>query len=91
MTPRPQKKKRGRELISSTILQLAITEAVKTFDPSCELFIGVIVQRVTAKSRSDVNWAIRGIKFGKADREKCSQAVATIVERMQLEFSLLGD
>jgi hypothetical protein len=91
MTPSPQKTNRGREFVSSTILQLAITEAVRTFDPSCELFMGVFVERARAKSSSGANWAIKGIKFGKADRDKCVQAVATIVERMQLEFDLSGD
>jgi hypothetical protein len=91
MTPRSPKKNHGREFVSSTILQLAITEAVRTFDPSCELFVGVFIERATTKSRSDANWAIKGIKFGKANRDKCVQAVATIVERMQLEFNLSGD
>jgi hypothetical protein len=91
LMPRPPSKKSGREIVSTTILQLAITEAVRTFDPGCQLFLGVFVERATAKSRSEANWAIRGIKFGKADREKCSRAVATIVERMQLEFNLSGD
>ena len=72
-------------------MQSAITEAVKKADPDCEAFIGVIVQRETPKVRFDPNWAIRGIRFGKADRDKSGLALATIVERMQREFSLAAD
>jgi hypothetical protein len=77
-----------RSSVSRDRLQSAITEAVKKADPDCAGFVGVVVQRQTPKARLDANWAIKGVKFGKADRAKCSQALATIVERMQREFSL---
>jgi hypothetical protein len=78
--------KRGS--VSPERLQAAITKAVKKADPKCAGFVGVIVQRETPKTQLDANWAIKGVRFGKADRDKCSQALATIVERMQREFSL---
>ena len=77
-----------RSLVSRDRLQSAITEAVKKADPDCEAFVGVIVQREKPKARLDANWAIRGVRFGKADRDKCSKALTTIVERMQREFVL---
>ena len=77
-----------RSSVSRDRLQSAITEAVKKADPDCEAFVGVIVQRVTPKARLDANWAIRGVRYGNADREKCSKALTTIVERMQREFNL---
>ena len=77
-----------RSSVSRDRLQSAITEAVKKADPDCEAFVGVIVQRETPKARLDANWAIRGVRFGKADRDKCSKALTTIVERMQREFVL---
>jgi hypothetical protein len=40
------------------------------------------------QARLDADWAIKGVRFGKADRDNCSLALATIVERMQREFSL---
>jgi hypothetical protein len=51
----------------------------------------VIVQRITPKSRFDAKWALRGVKFGRADREKAHKAVTTAVERMQREFRLSDD
>jgi len=75
-------------------LQSAITKAVKKADRADRKgagFVGVIVQRQTPKARLDADWAIKGVLFGKADRDTCSVALATIVERMQREFSLAAD
>jgi len=72
-------------------LELAISEAVKKAASGCEDFVGVIVQRNTPKSRLDPNWAIRGVKFGNADRKVADEALATVVERMQRELLLSED
>jgi hypothetical protein len=80
-----------RSLITSTKLQSAITEAVKKSVPGCEAFVGVIVQRTTPKSRFDANWALRGVKFGRADRDSADEAVKAIVKRMQREFHISDD
>jgi hypothetical protein len=77
-----------KSLILSETLQSAITKAVQKAEPA---FVDVIVQRITPKSRFDTNWALRGVKFGKADREKANKAVMTVVERMQREFRLSDD
>ena len=77
-----------RSSVSRYNLQLAITEAVKKADPDCEAFVGVIVQRELPKASLYANWAIRGVRFGRADRDKSSKALATIVERMQRDFVL---
>ena len=77
-----------RRLIASETLQSAITKGVQKAEPA---FVDVIIQRVTPKSRFDTNWALRGVKFGRADREKANQAVTTVVERMQREFRLSDD
>lgn len=69
-------------------LELAISEAVKSAAPGCEDFVGVIVEHKIAKSRLDPNWAVRGVKFGKADRRVVDEALTTVVERLQAEFLL---
>jgi hypothetical protein len=80
-----------RNPISREAMQSAITVAVKKADPDCRSFVGVIVQRTNPKSCLETNWAIRGVKFGRANRSKASGAVNTIVERMQREFKLSSD
>ena len=81
----------NRSPISREAIQTAIMEAIKKADPACEPFVGVIVQHTDARLRAEPNWAIRGIKFGRADRNKASDALAIIVERMQREFNLSED
>jgi hypothetical protein len=92
-TPQPTRAPRdgARSPIGSTQLEWAITEAVKKQGTGCEAIVGVIVQRTRPQSRFDANWAVRGVKFGKADRDKTNEAVASIVERMQREFRLSDD
>jgi hypothetical protein len=77
-----------RRLVTPPTLETAIADAVKKGVPGCEMFVGVIVERTKPKSRFDANWALRGVKFGRADREKANLAISTIVERMQREFGL---
>jgi hypothetical protein len=90
--PPPKAKRDGdRSLIASTDLEAAITQAVRNEGPGCEAFVGVIVQQTKPKSRFDANWILRGVKYGRADRTKADEALATIVERMQREFKLSGD
>jgi hypothetical protein len=81
----------NRSSVSREHLQSAITKAVRKADPKCEGFIGVIVPRQAPKARLDADWTIKGVRFGKADRDTSNVALATIVERMQREFSLAAD
>jgi hypothetical protein len=78
-------------LITRTTLESAIVGAARKVAPGCEALVGVVVQRTTPKSRFDTNWALRGVKFGRANREKANQAITIIVERMQQEFRLSED
>jgi hypothetical protein len=80
-----------RSSVSREHLQRAITEAVKKAEPGCETFAGVVIKRETPKSRFDANWAIQGVRFGRADRDKSGQALTTIVERAQRYYSLAED
>jgi hypothetical protein len=92
--PAPKKKwwsKDGRSSMTAPDLEMAIAEAVKRTAPGCAGFIGVIVQRKMPKSHLEPNWAVRGAKFGTADRKVAAETLATIVERMQREFVLRED
>jgi len=68
-------------------IELMIREAVKAA-PGCESFVGVVIERVTPKSRLDATWEIRGIRFEGMDRKIAREALTPIVERMQREFRL---
>ncbi|MGA7805253.1 hypothetical protein [Bradyrhizobium sp.] len=82
--------RRADQRTSMTIAELeaAIAEAVRTTSSGCAGFISVIVERKIPKSRLDPDWAVRGVRYGKADRRLVDQALSTVVERMQQEIRL---
>src|SRR5258708_25687413 len=65
-----------RSVVSRKHLESAVTKVVKSV-LDCEAFVGVIIQRIEPKSRTDPNWAVRGVRFGKADRDKSGKVLAT--------------
>src|SRR5262249_48318629 len=81
----------GQQLISCPDLHSAIREAVKQSAPECKDVIDVIVEARRPQSRLAANWAIKGVKFGRCDRNKAGQALSVIVARMQGEFALSGE
>jgi len=72
-------------------LELAISEAVRKAAPGCEDLVGVIVRHTPPKSNLDPNWAVHGVKFGKAYRKMVNEALTGVVERMKKEFLLSDD
>ena len=88
-----KKSKRNGGRVLSTIpdLELAITEAVRKASPECETFVGVVLEHTKPRSRRDVNWQLRGVKFGQADRKTASEALTSTIERMQRDFYLTGN
>lgn len=92
--PSPKKqwwRKERRVSMTATELESAISEAVKKAAPGCEAFAGVIVQHETPKSHLDANWAIRGVRFGSADKKLANEILATVVERLKQEILLSDD
>ena len=84
-------RKDHRVSMTTPELELAISEAAKSAAPGCEDFVGVIVRHKPPKSHLDPNWAVHGVRFGKADRKMVNEALTAVVERMQREFLLSED
>jgi hypothetical protein len=77
-----------RASIARKALEAAIAADVKTSDPSCEGFAGVVLERSSSVSSDNANWAIKGIRFGRAERDKCTTAIVSVVERMQRQYEV---
>jgi hypothetical protein len=77
-----------RNSITRAALELTIAEAVRASDPHCELLVGIIVERIVPKSPGAANWAVKAVKYGKADRERCAAALARVVEVGLREFEI---
>jgi hypothetical protein len=78
----------AREPIKRATLEAAITTAVKQSSPGCEPFVGIVVERVARNSSDKANWAVKGVKFGKSEREQCNSALSVIIERLKREFEI---
>jgi hypothetical protein len=77
-----------RRILTRAELEVAITNAVRASDPECSIFVGVIVERITPRSRVEANWTVKGIRYGKADRNQCDAALAKVLKSLQLEFDV---
>jgi cold shock CspA family protein len=86
LTPKGQNTAMNRNPITSEALQSVVAKAVRESDAQCEAFVGIIVERIDPKSNGGVNWSLKGVKYGEADRAKCDIAISGIVEQLQQEF-----
>lgn len=79
-----------RTPITQAALEAALTEAVRAHDTQCEGLVGIIVERVDPAHPGGTNWSVKGIKYGKAERDRCDIALSICVEQMQREFEVSG-
>jgi hypothetical protein len=84
-TEQPPKK---RTWIARAALEAALAENVRGSDPQCVGLIEIIVERVVPVSPDGANWAVKGVKYGKAEREVCSAAISKVVEEGQRDFEV---
>jgi hypothetical protein len=69
-------------------LELAIAEAVRTARPECSALVGVVVERMVPTTPGGANWAVKGLKFGKADREQCRAVLSKLVRDGQFDCEI---
>lgn len=77
-----------RKPITRAALELALADAVRTRDLQCEGFVGVIVERIVPQSPGGANWGVKGVKFGRADRDRCGAVLSNCVDERQHEFEV---
>ena len=77
-----------RTTINRIDLEQSLAEAVRSVSPECQAFVGVIIERVAPKTSGAVNWAVKGVRYGKADRDRCEAALGMCLREKQLEYVL---
>ncbi len=77
-----------RQAMTRTALEGVITERVRSSRAECKAFVGVIIEYVKPKKPGDANWSLKGVRYGKANREACAAALSESVAEGQLEFEL---
>ena len=82
--------KSARKSIARSALEQELAEAVRTSTPECEGFLAVFVEKIAPKECGGPNWAVKGVRYGSADRERSQAALSTVVVARQQEVDL-GD
>ena len=77
-----------RKSITRAALELKIAEAVRSSSPKCTALVGIIVERVAPGSPGGANWAVKGVKYGKAERDRCNASLFKCVEEGQRDFEI---
>jgi cold shock CspA family protein len=91
MNPKKAEQLEGkRKPITRAALETALADAVRARDAQCDGLIGIIVERVNPASPDATNWCVKGVKYGKAERDRCDVALSACVEEMQREFEVSG-
>jgi hypothetical protein len=80
-----------RKPLTPDALQSVIAKAIRDTEAECEALIGVFVERIVPKSRGGVNWTLKGVRYGKAERVKCNAAISVVVERLQHEYNVADE
>jgi hypothetical protein len=89
MSPKERKQlARKRTSITRAALELTIADVVRRSDPHCKPLVGVIVERVVPKSPDEANWVVKGVKYGKADRERCGAAMSNFLKEGLRKFEI---
>jgi hypothetical protein len=79
-----------RKPITQDALETALAEAVRALDPKCKGLVGIIVERVSPVSSGNTNWSVKGVRYGKVERDCCDVALSICVEEMQGKFEVSG-
>ena len=78
----------ARKAMTVAELERALADAVRASHPECEAFVAIVVEHIVPPWPDAANWAVKGIKFGKADRDRCSNVLSDLVAARQQEFDL---
>ena len=78
-----------RKQITTATLERSLTVAVRKAAPECEAFVGVIIERVVPETTNGVNWTVKGVRYGGADRNRCEMALGILLREKQQKFELV--
>ena len=77
-----------RKPMARADLEQSLADAVRSIAPQCQAFVGVIIERVVPQMPDGANWAVKGVRYGRADRDQCEAALGMSLREKQLEYVL---
>jgi hypothetical protein len=88
MGPKVGQNNPPRQPITRAALEQSIAEVVKAGGADHEGFIGVVVERAAPAQPGGPNWTLKGVRYGKSNRELCAAVLSACVAEKQLQFDL---
>lgn len=88
MNAKSKDQSKPRKPMTRAELEKALADAVRASHPDCEGLVAVVVERVVPPWPDAANWALKGVRFGKADRKRCGSVLADVVAERQQQFEL---
>lgn len=77
-----------RVSVFRSVLEQNLGDAIRDRDPECGALVGIIVEPATSDAAYGANWAIKGVKYGRADRDRCSAVIASCVLDLRSKFQV---
>lgn len=71
-----------------SVLEQSLGDAIRGRDRECSGLVGVIVEPATSDAANGANWAVKGVQFGRVDRERCSAVIASCVADLRSKFQV---
>ena len=77
-----------RKPITRAALEQSLADGVRGAAPECQAFVGVIIEHVVPETSVGANWAVKGVRYGRADRDRCEAALGMSLHEKQREYTL---
>lgn len=77
-----------RQPIARADLEQSLADAVRSVAPECVAFVGVIIESAAPEAPDGCNWVVKGVRYGKADRDRCEAALGVCLREKQREYVL---
>jgi hypothetical protein len=71
-------------------IEAAITSSVRGSDPACAKFVGAIIAECK-NGKVAAGWILKGVKYGKAPRDRCDAALTAIMSKLQGQYVILSE
>lgn len=69
-----------------SVLEQSLGDAIRASDPECSGLVGIIVEPAASDAANGANWAVKGVRFGRVDRHRCSAVLASCVADLRSKF-----
>lgn len=71
-----------------SVLEQSLSDAIRTDDPECSGLVGIILEPAPPGAANGANWAVKGVRFGRVDRDRCTMVLARCLANMGSKYQV---